>query len=66
MFNADKIRELRLRDNLTTEELAKKILVSQPAISKWENKRMLPNADSVKALADCFGVPIDEFYTNPA
>lgn len=63
MFNRDKIRELRRRRNISAEELSKKILVSQPAVTKWENRRQLPNADNVEALADFFGVPMEEFYT---
>ena len=65
MFNADKIRELRLRENLTTEELSKRILVSRPAITKWENRRTMPNAENLGVLAEYFGVSVEAFFEKP-
>lgn len=32
---ADKIKQLRQQNNFTQEELAKKLMVSRQAISKW-------------------------------
>jgi transcriptional regulator with XRE-family HTH domain len=66
MFDGDKIRELRLRENLSEAELGAKILVSQQAIAKWEKRRTIPNADNLKVIADFFGVPISYFYVKEA
>jgi transcriptional regulator with XRE-family HTH domain len=62
MFNGDKLRELRMREGLTGEELGAKIFVTQQAVAKWEHGRAIPNANNVKALADVFGVSMDVFF----
>ena len=62
-FN-EKLQELRLRRNLTQEELAEILYVSRTAVSKWESGRGYPNIDSLKAIAKYFGVTIDDLLSN--
>jgi len=58
-FN-EKLQKLRIKENLTQEELAEKLYVSRAAISKWESGRGYPSIDSLKAIAKYFHVTIDE------
>lgn len=61
-FN-EKLQKLRTSENLTQEELAEKLYVSRTAISKWESGRGYPSIDSLKAIAKCFHVTVDELIS---
>lgn len=54
------IKRLRLNSGLTQEQLAERLHLSGQAVSKWENGTALPDIVLLPALADCFGVTIDE------
>ena len=56
----EKLQELRKQKNLTQEELSEILFVSRTAISKWESGRGYLSIDSLKAIADFFGVTIDD------
>lgn len=56
----EKLQKLRTNENLTQEELAEKLFVSRAAISKWESGRGYPSIDSLKTIANHFGVTIDQ------
>ena len=60
----EKLQELRKQKNLTQEELSEVLFVSRTAISKWESGRGYPSIDSLKAIAEFFGVTIDELLSN--
>ncbi len=62
-FN-EKLQQLRKQKGLTQEQLAFCLYVSRTAISKWEAGRGYPNLDSLKAIAKCFDVTIDELLSN--
>ena len=57
------ILELRKEKNMTQQELAEKIGVTDRAISKWENGRGLPDLSLMKPLCDELGVSINEFIS---
>ena len=59
-----KLQELRKQKGLTQEDLANALFVSRTAISKWESGRGYPNLDSLKSIANFFGVSIDELLSN--
>ncbi len=59
----EKLQELRKQRGLTQEELAEKLYVSRTAISKWESGRGYPNIDSLKAIAACFSVTVDQLLS---
>lgn len=54
------IKRLRVNSGLTQEQLAERLHISGQAVSKWENETALPDIVLLPALADCFGVTIDE------
>ena len=59
----EKLQELRKQKDLTQEELASALYVSRAAVSKWESGRGYPNIDSLKAIADFYGVSIDSLLS---
>lgn len=61
-FN-QKLQELRKQVGLTQEELAARLYVSRTAVSKWESGRGYPNIESLKAIAKCFSVTVDELIS---
>lgn len=56
----EKLQMLRKQRGLTQEELAEKLYVSRTAISKWESGRGHPSIESLKMIAEFFGVTVDE------
>lgn len=57
---ADNLMELRKYHDLSQEELAEKIGVSRQTLSKYETGESLPDIEKCKALADIFGVTVDD------
>lgn len=60
----EKIKALRVKNNLTQEQLASQLYVSRTAVSKWESDRGYPNIDSLKDIAKLFNVTVDELLSN--
>ncbi len=54
------LREIRQRLGLSQSELAKRLKVSQPTITLWENGERKPDIVMVKKIANIFGVTTDE------
>lgn len=54
------IRNLRVDNDLSQEDLAKKIEVTQRSISNWEQGLNEPKASSIIALAEVFNVTTDQ------
>lgn len=52
----DSIRTLREAHNMTQEELAKRLGVKPPAVSKWERGLTYPKMENVFKMAEIFGV----------
>lgn len=55
-----KIQKLRQERGLTQEQFAAQLFVSRTAVSKWETGRGTPNIESLKMIAEKFGVTLDE------
>ena len=53
------IRQLREANDMTQEDLAKKLGVKPPAVSKWERGLAYPRMDNVARMAEIFGVSMD-------
>jgi len=56
---AKRLKELRKEKNLSHTQLAKKLDVSNAAISRWENQLRVPNIIELKKIAEFFGVSAD-------
>ena len=57
---ANRLYELRKQNNLSQEELANKLGISREAVSKWERAESSPSTDNLIALADIYGISLDE------
>lgn len=55
----DRIRELRIKRNLTLSQLAAAMGKSEGAIRSWETGRAKPDADSLVKLSDFFCCTVD-------
>ena len=62
-FN-EKLKKLRKNKNITQEELAQKIFVTRTTVSKWESGRGYPSLDTLKILAEFYGISIDDLIFN--
>jgi len=56
------LRRIREERGLTQAELADMIGVSEKVVSKWECGETKPSADILPALADAFGINIDDLF----
>ena len=54
------IAYLRKQKNMTQNELAKKMNVTDKAVSKWERDLSCPDVNSISKLADVLGVSVEE------
>ena len=52
--------KLRTKANLTQNDLAQKLCVSNKAISKWENGKAKPTTDTLKKISILFNIDIDK------
>ncbi len=57
--------ELRTRNGLSQDELAKKIFVTRQAVSRWENGDTVPNTEALKLLSSLFHVSINTLLGSP-
>lgn len=57
---------LRKLHNISQEELAEKVGISRQTLSKYETGESLPDIEKTKAIADVFGVSLDDLINyNP-
>ena len=54
------LKKLRKMHRFTQEEVAEKIGVSRQAVAKWENGETVPDIQHCTALADLYGVVLDD------
>lgn len=57
---ANRLLQLRKENNLSQEELARKLGISRQAVSKWERAEASPDTDNLIGLARLYNVSIDE------
>ena len=59
----DNLMELRKYHAMSQEELAERIGVSRQTLSKYETGESLPDIEKCKALADVFGITVDDLIS---
>lgn len=57
---ANRLQQLRKKNNLSQEELAEKIGISRQAVSKWERAEASPDTDNLILLSKLYKVSLDE------
>lgn len=55
----ERLKELRTEFNISQQQLADVIGVSQQSINKYENHNVEPDIETLKAMANYFNVSID-------
>ena len=58
------IAQYRRQMNMTQDTLAEKMGVSPQAVSKWENDQTCPDISLLPALANLFGISVDQLLSN--
>ncbi len=61
----EKLKKLRMENDLTQEALAAAVNVSRSAIAKYENGNGEPSLETMQAIADYFGIPLEELLEEP-
>lgn len=64
MSIGNKIKSLRLENNMTQDDLGKTIFVTRNAISKWETNKGTPSIENMESLAKLFDISIDELMND--
>ena len=64
MTIGQKIKELRIENNLSQMQLSKSIGVSQKAVDYWERGINEPKASYIMALVRFLGLTFDEFFAD--
>ena len=59
------LRSLREKRGLTQEELARRVLVTRQAVSRWETGETQPNTETLKLLSREFDVSINTLLGSP-
>lgn len=54
-----KLKDARVRAGLSQEQLAKQLGVTRQTVSNWENCRSYPDAGSLVALSELYGISLD-------
>ena len=62
MTFGERLRELRMRNHMTQEALAKQISLEKMSISKYESGKMLPSSPTLIALCRVFHVGAEYFF----
>lgn len=65
METKDVIYDLRVKNNLSQDELAEKVYVTRQAVSRWENGETIPNTETLKLLSELFNVTINTLLGSP-
>lgn len=65
MHLKDKIKHLRKQNNLTQDDLAKRLDVAKTTVSTWERGANRPLMDKIVVMSDMFNVPISYFFDEP-
>jgi transcriptional regulator with XRE-family HTH domain len=55
----DRIKELRLANHMTQDELAKKLYITRSAVGMYEQGVRRPDFEHMDAMADLFNVSLD-------
>lgn len=61
-FASEKLKELRLKKNITQEELAEELNMTQQQIARYENGKRYFKQDLLFKLANYFNVSINDFF----
>ena len=61
---SEKIRELRILNNLTQDDVAQACYVTRSTVANWEAGRRLPDIETIVLLARLFNISVDELLND--
>ncbi len=59
----EQIKDLRIKNNMTQQDLADTLSVAKSTIGMWENGKREPDLDTIKRIAKFFGVSTDRLIS---
>ena len=59
---SEKIKSIRIDNGISQRELAKKLGISNRAVSKWESGLPYPSTENLIRIAEVFSVPLEYFF----
>lgn len=59
MYWFERIKDLRIKNNMTQRDLGRRVEVSTMTVGNWENGNKKPSAEALARLADVFNVSMD-------
>lgn len=65
MSTKDVLKNVRVKNNLTQDEMAEKLSVTRQAVSRWENGDSTPNIETLKQISIAFDVSINTLLGSP-
>lgn len=65
MNTKDVLKNIRVKNNLTQDEMAEKLSVTRQAVSRWENGDSTPNIETLKQISIAFDVSINTLLGSP-
>ena len=65
METKEVILELRTKNGLSQDDLARKIYVTRQAVSRWETGETVPNTETLKLLSELFDVSVNTLLGSP-
>ena len=65
MNTKDVLKNIRIKNNLTQDEMAEKLSVTRQAVSRWENGDSTPNIETLKQISTAFDVSINTLLGSP-
>ena len=65
MSTKDILKNIRVKNNLTQDEMAEKLSVTRQAVSRWENGDSTPNIETLKQISITFDASINTLLGSP-
>lgn len=59
----ERLKQFRLENEMTQEELAKKLFVSRQAVSKYETGRGYPNLEIMQLISKLLNISLEELLS---
>lgn len=56
-----KLKELRIKNNITQDELARNLYLSRQAVSRWETGKSIPDYQTLILICKFYNVNMDYF-----
>ncbi|MCT4797238.1 helix-turn-helix transcriptional regulator [Exiguobacterium profundum] len=59
-----RLKQLRLENKYSQQQIADKLNITRQAVSKWENGKSIPDIENLKLLCEIYNVSLDNILEN--